>query len=107
MYNKEESLREVIQMNMILESQQDKSRYKLLKKLITAVMKDGFQHLRMDDIARSMAVSRATMYKHFSSKEEVIEGVVQIIIDYLEKLEDRTKDDDEKWFGIWFQKLFE
>ncbi|CAM4294739.1 AcrR family transcriptional regulator [Paenibacillus endophyticus] len=94
-------------MNMILESQQDKARSKLLKKLISSVMKDGFQHLRMDDIAKHMFVSRATMYKYFSSKEEVIEGVVRIFIDYLEKMEDRTKEDDEKWFGIWFQKLFE
>lgn len=94
-------------MNMILESQQDKARYKLLKKLISSVMKDGFQHLRMDDIAKSMVVSRATMYKYFSSKEEVIEGVVSIFIDYLEKMEERTKEDDEKWFGVWFQKLFE
>ncbi|MGO4549379.1 TetR/AcrR family transcriptional regulator [Paenibacillus sp. 2TAB23] len=92
---------------MILESQQDKARNKLLKKLISSVMKDGFQHLRMDDIAKSMFVSRATMYKYFSSKEEVIEGVVRIFIDYLDKMEDRMKEDDEKWFGIWFQKLFE
>jgi AcrR family transcriptional regulator len=94
-------------MNMILESQQDKARNKLLKKIISFVMKDGFQHLRMDDIAKNMVVSRATMYKYFSSKEEVIEGVVRIIIDYLEKMEGQTKEDDEKVFGIWFQKLFE
>jgi AcrR family transcriptional regulator len=94
-------------MNRILESQQDITKNKLLKKLLSSVIVDGFQHLRMDDIAKNMAVSRATMYKHFSSKEEVIEGVVRIFIDYLEKLEDRTKEDDEKMFAIWFQKLFE
>lgn len=94
-------------MKIIIESEQDNTKYKLLKKLISSVMMEGFQHLRMDDIAKHMAVSRATMYKHFSSKEEVIEGVVQIFIDYLEKLEDRTKEDNDKWFGIWFQKLFE
>ncbi|BBI33608.1 TetR/AcrR family transcriptional regulator [Cohnella abietis] len=80
---------------------------KLLKKLINAVMKDGFQHLRMDDIAKHMNVSRATMYKYFSSKEEVIAGVVQIFVDYIEKLADRNQEDDERSFGIWFQKLFE
>lgn len=94
-------------MKIIIENEQDHTKYKLLKKLISSVMMEGFQHLRMDDIAKYMAVSRATMYKYFSSKEEVIAGVVQIFIDYLEKLEDRTTEDDEKWFGIWFQKLFE
>ncbi|QGQ99959.1 TetR/AcrR family transcriptional regulator [Paenibacillus psychroresistens] len=92
---------------MILDSQKEITKSKLLKKLLSSVTVDGFQHLRMDDIAKNMAVSRATMYKHFSSKEEVIEGVVRIFIDYLEKLEDPTKEDGEKMFGMWFQKLFE
>ncbi|MFF2908477.1 TetR/AcrR family transcriptional regulator [Paenibacillus sp. NPDC057934] len=82
-------------------------RVKLLKKLINSVMKDGFQHLRMDDIAKHMDVSRATMYKYFSSKEEVIAGVVQIFVNYIEKLADRNPEDDERSFGIWFQKLFD
>ncbi|WP_227793588.1 TetR/AcrR family transcriptional regulator [Paenibacillus guangzhouensis] len=88
-------------------SQQDKSKIKLLKKLISSVMKDGFQNLRMDDIAKHMDVSRATMYKHFSSKEEVIEGVVGVFVDYINELEDPQLENDEKSFGIWFQQLFE
>ncbi|NBD23255.1 TetR/AcrR family transcriptional regulator [Paenibacillus glycinis] len=83
------------------------ARTKLLKKLIDSVMKDGFQSLRMDDIAKHMDVSRATMYKHFSSKQEVIEGVVRIFIDYIERLDERTDEADEKSYGIWFQQLFE
>ncbi|OBZ15783.1 TetR/AcrR family transcriptional regulator [Bacillus sp. FJAT-26390] len=94
-------------MNKIIENQQDQTRKKLLKKLISTVMKEGFQQLRMDDIAKSMDVSRATMYKHFSSKEEVIEGVVRVFVDYIDRLEDRTVEDDEESFGIWFQQLFE
>jgi len=88
-------------------STHEETRKKLLKKLIQSVMKDGFQQLRMDDIAKNMDVSRATMYKYFSSKEEVIAGVVQIFVVYIEKLADRDSEDDEHSFGIWFQKLFE
>jgi len=88
-------------------STQVEPRVKLLKKLIDSVMKDGFQHLRMDDIAKHMDVSRATMYKYFSSKEEIIAGVVQIFVDYLEKLADRNPEEDDRSFGIWFQKLFD
>jgi AcrR family transcriptional regulator len=88
-------------------STQVEPRTKLLKKLINSVMKDGFQHLRMDDIAKHMDVSRATMYKYFSSKEEVIAGVVQVFVDYIERLADRNPEDDERSFGIWFQKLFD
>lgn len=92
---------------MAIGEKQVSPKYKLLKKLISSIMKDGFQQLRMDDIARNMDVSRATMYKHFSSKEEVIEGVVRIFVDYIEQLEDRTQEDDERAFGVWFQQLFE
>ncbi|AIQ14436.1 TetR family transcriptional regulator [Paenibacillus durus] len=79
----------------------------MLKKLIPSLMKDGFQQMRMDDIAKFMDVSRATMYKNFSSKEEIIEGVVRIFVDYIEQLEDRTNEDDDRSFGVWFQQLFE
>ncbi|MBM7566331.1 TetR/AcrR family transcriptional regulator [Paenibacillus sacheonensis] len=87
-------------------SQQD-AKTKLLKKLIVSVIKDGFQQLRMDDIAKHMDVSRATMYKHFSSKEDVISGVVRIIVDFIERLEAHGDDEDEAFFAVWFQKLFE
>ncbi|MFH5181673.1 TetR/AcrR family transcriptional regulator [Paenibacillus sp. TAB 01] len=43
--------------------------------------------MKMDDIAKYMDVSRATMYKHFSSKEDVVEGVVRMFVDFIEKLE--------------------
>ncbi|SEJ60299.1 TetR/AcrR family transcriptional regulator [Paenibacillus polymyxa] len=92
---------------MSMENQQDKAKNKLLKKLIPSLMKDGFQQMRMDDIAKFMDVSRATMYKNFSSKGEVIEGVVRIFVDYIEQLEDRTNEDDDRSFGVWFQQLFE
>ncbi|MRN54655.1 TetR/AcrR family transcriptional regulator [Paenibacillus monticola] len=88
------------------EDQHDRSRSKLLKKLIASMMKNGFQQLRMDDIAKHMDVSRATMYKHFSSKEEVIEGVVQVFVNYIETLEERAPEEDETSFGTWFQQWF-
>jgi len=92
---------------MQIENPQDKARNKLLKKLLPFVMKEGFQQMKMDDIAKYMDVSRATMYKHFSSKEDVVEGVVRMFVDFIEKLEDRTLEDDEASFGVWFQQLFE
>ncbi|MDQ0888559.1 AcrR family transcriptional regulator [Paenibacillus sp. V4I9] len=87
--------------------QLDETKVQLLKKLISSVMKDGFQSLRMDDIAKHMDISRATMYKHFSSKEDVIKGVVRVFVDYINKLEDPALDNDDKFFGIWFQQMFE
>jgi len=87
--------------------QQEKNKMKYFKKLIPPVMREGFQALRMDDIAKLMDVSRATLYKHFSSKEEIIEGVVRIFADYVAKLEDLDPEDDDNVYAIGFQRLFE
>lgn len=81
---------------------------KMLKKLITnTIKKDGFQNLKMDNIAKNMDVSRATMYKYFSSKEDVMEGVVQVYVDYIGGLALETVEDPEPSFGSRFQELFE
>ncbi|MFC0329924.1 TetR/AcrR family transcriptional regulator [Paenibacillus sepulcri] len=79
-----------------------------MKKLISAALKDGFQQLRMDDISKRMDVSRATMYKHFSSKEEVLEGVVDVYVDYINSLVIQTDEEGtEISYGTRFQFLFE
>ncbi|RED55153.1 TetR/AcrR family transcriptional regulator [Cohnella lupini] len=94
-------------MEIQVADQQDKTKIKSLKKLITPVMRDGFQALRMDDIAKLMDVSRATLYKHFSSKEEVMEGVVRLFADYVANLEDLGPEEDDNVYAIGFQRLFE
>lgn len=93
--------------NELCEDPGEKTRKKLLKGLIAPVMKEGFQQWRMEDIAKRMDVSRATMYKHFSSKQEVVEGIVRIFVQYIEKLEDRLPGEDDESYGAWFQWLFE
>ncbi|TXK86130.1 TetR/AcrR family transcriptional regulator [Paenibacillus sp. N3.4] len=85
----------------------NKTKTKLIKKLISFIIKEGFQQLRMDDIAKTMDVSRATMYKYFSSKEEVIESVVNVFVEYINKLIIQPSEDNESSFGSRFQQLFE
>ncbi|MBW7456721.1 TetR/AcrR family transcriptional regulator [Paenibacillus sepulcri] len=89
------------------ENHQSKTRTKMLKKLNAVIVKEGFQQLKMDDIAKSMDVSRATMYKYFSSKEEVIEGVVGTYEDYINKLLIPASEVAEPSFGTRFQQQFE
>ncbi|MEK8127941.1 TetR/AcrR family transcriptional regulator [Paenibacillus filicis] len=100
-------MQEKEQSHLCAESKQEQARGKLLRRMLDPVMKDGFQQMKMEDIAKHMDVSRATLYKHFSSKEEVIAGVVEIFVNYIEKLKDRTGEGDEESFGVWFQQLFE
>lgn len=86
---------------------QNKTKSKMLKKLAAVTKKEGFQSLRMDDIAKAMDVSRATMYKYFSSKDEVVEELVQTYEDYIDGLVLETAQGIEDSFGTRFLKLFE
>ena len=58
---------------------------KYLVKLLPVIKHRGFSHLRIDDMARYMDISKATFYKYFSSKEEVIEQVVDIVVAYFQQ----------------------
>lgn len=60
-------------------------RGKLCKKLMAPLRSSGFQQLRMDDIAKHMDISKATLYKYFSSKDEIIDQVIENFINYVEE----------------------
>jgi AcrR family transcriptional regulator len=51
---------------------------KLLTKIIPVLRTKSISSLRMDDIAKYMDISKATLYKYFSSKEEIIQSVVTV-----------------------------
>ncbi len=63
--------------------QELKSKY--LERLLPMIKYHGLSHLRIDDIVRFMDISKATFYKYFSSKEEVIEEVVDLIVSYFKQ----------------------
>lgn len=58
---------------------------KLLTKIIPVLRTKSISSLRMDDIAKYMDISKATLYKYFSSKEEIIQNVVSV---YIEEVHD-------------------
>jgi len=51
-------------------------REKLVMRLMPYVQKHGFSPLKMDDAAKYMDISKATMYKYFASKDEIAECII-------------------------------
>ena len=78
---------------------------KLIFKMIGNVRKEGFQDLRMEDIAKIMDVSRATLYKYFSNKEEVFTKFTDGLVEYIEQLSNNHMT--IKNWGDNFQAIFE
>ena len=87
------------------QDKQDKARRKLIIKLLPHVRKNGFQSLRMDEAAKIMGVSRATLYKYFSTKEELIAYIVEVMVEYIHGV--IVSPDRERLFPDRFQQIFE
>ncbi|MFC5647681.1 TetR/AcrR family transcriptional regulator [Paenibacillus solisilvae] len=85
---------------------QKEMRNKLVNKVLPIIVKNGFQSLRMEEISKYMDVSKATMYKYFASKDEVLESIVASLIDYINELVVKFCDTCQS-YGTGFQQLFE
>ena len=87
------------------QGQQQETRNKYLTRLLPGVKQRGFSHMRIDDIVRSMDISKATFYKYFSSKEDVIEQVVELIVSFLRQTTE-TLGDESSSYMLRFQHAF-
>ncbi|WP_241781761.1 TetR/AcrR family transcriptional regulator [Paenibacillus sp. DMB5] len=83
------------------------TRSRLISKLLPYLRKNGLQSVRMDEIARVTEVSRATLYKYFSTKEEIIGYIVEGFVTYMTEQLASSPPESEESFGIRFQQMFE
>ena len=61
----------------------ESTKTKYVLKLLHPLKTSGFQHIRMDDIAKYMDLSKATVYKYFPSRDEIFERLAEIFITYI------------------------
>lgn len=76
-----------------------------INKIKPVIRKTRFSQLKIDDIAKYMDISKVTLYKHFSSKDEIIEQVVEYGVNYLQQA-DADVNDDSVSFIERYQKTF-
>lgn len=62
--------------------EKEQIKYKYFEKIKPVFRKYRFSQLNMDDIARHMDISKATMYKYFSSKDEIVRLFADSCADY-------------------------
>jgi len=77
-----------------------------MTKLIPYIRKNGLQSVRMDEIAKVMEISRVTLYKYFSTKEDIIGFIVSGFIAYMNELTSDALESDQS-FTTRFQQIFE
>nr|WP_208629889.1 TetR/AcrR family transcriptional regulator [Paenibacillus ferrarius] len=64
-----------------------------VEKIKSIIRRTKFSQLKVDDLAKYMDISKGTLYKHFSTKDDIIEQVVNYYIDYSKKADTVVKDD--------------
>ncbi|MEC0170471.1 TetR/AcrR family transcriptional regulator [Paenibacillus graminis] len=84
---------------------QHQMRQKLTNRLLLHVRKNGFQGLKMDEISKIMDISRATLYKYFSTKEDIITFIVSSFVEYIHEIIEDS--DSDQVFVQRFQQTFE
>lgn len=65
---------------------------KWVKKLMPHFKQKGLLGYSMDEMAKYLDISKATIYNHFKSKDEIVEAVIQLKIDQLSGFEDYLKN---------------
>ncbi|AIQ31366.1 MULTISPECIES: TetR/AcrR family transcriptional regulator [Paenibacillus] len=93
-------------MNSQISDKKNETRVKLMNKLLPYLRKNGLQSVRMDEISRVMEISRVTLYKYFSTKEEIVEFIVDGFIEYMKELTHNPLDSVQS-FGTRFLQIFE
>ncbi len=68
-------------------------RQRILSAAALCFAKNGFARTRVDDVAASAHVSRALVYNHFGSKEELARQVCEHMLDEWSSAVDRALDD--------------
>ncbi|HTK09935.1 MAG TPA: TetR/AcrR family transcriptional regulator [Ktedonobacteraceae bacterium] len=78
---------------------------KYLTRLLPVIKQQGLSHLKIDDMVRFMGISKATFYKYFSSKEDVLEQGVGLVVGYFQQATTLIGDDSSSHL-LRFQNAF-
>ncbi len=58
----------------------------ITKKVYALYATHGFDGISMDEISRQARISKATLYRYFTSKEEIVRGMVHSILSHLDSV---------------------
>ena len=66
----------------------ERKKEKWVKKLLPHFKRQGLLGYSMDELANYLEISKATIYNHFKSKDEIVESVIKLKIDELSGFND-------------------
>lgn len=84
-----------------------------MRQLTPYFLQKGIRRINMQDIARELGVSKATVYQHFRSRDEMLEQVVDIVLNQIREqkkvLHEESISYEERFvhvFGLALRQVF-
>ncbi len=68
-------------------------------------LQEGIAAFTMDEIAAKLQVSKATLYKYYASKEDILDEVVRTKLGDIEAFEPQLKDDETGFTERYFEVI--
>ena len=73
--------------------------------LLPIYIKNGLKKLSMDDVAKHLSISKATLYKHFSSREEIIETALIVKLNDIGSFKEKLFDESQPYIDRYFNSI--
>lgn len=71
----------------------ENTKNKILNYSKETILKYGYKNFRVDDIAKELGISKSTIYKLFSSKEEIVKAVIKYHFEFIKNEFDKILND--------------
>ena len=77
-----------------------------VKKLTPIYIRKGLRSMNMNEVAQTLGVSKATLYKYFSSREEIIEYALETKLEEIGSFRNKLFDDQLSFKERYFHAIF-
>lgn len=77
-----------------------------VKKLTPIYMRNGLKSLNMNEVSKTLGVSKATLYKYFSSREEIVEYALETKLEEIGSFKNKLFDESLTFQERYFHAIF-
>lgn len=74
--------------------------------LLPIYINNGLRKFSMDDIAANLGISKATLYKHFRSREEIIENALVVKLNDIGSFKEKLFDEGQPYWDRYFNAIY-
>lgn len=73
--------------------------------LLPIYIKNGLKRFSMDEVAKQLDISKATLYKHFRSREEIIEQALIVKLNDIGSFKEMLFDESQPYLDRYFNSI--